>query len=199
MLNLENHKIFYITITAILALLIASPALQHFFVYPQSEFFTEMWLLGPDKKAENYPYNITQNVNNQVYLGLSNHLKHCGYYLVEVKAHNQTTPGPDTFAGTASNLPTLYSMNLFVADDQTLQVPVNFSFDYSKSGDNISFKSLTLNGDKISLNGYSTSWNSTNTDFYFKLVFELWLYNSTLGTFQYNQRFIDLRLNMTVN
>jgi uncharacterized membrane protein len=197
-IDLDQFKIIFFTVAAILTLLVASPALQHFLVYPQTEFFTELWLLGPNQRAENYPYNITQHIDNQVYLGLSNHLGYCGYYLVEVKARNQTKPGPDTFAGTASNLPTLYILNVFVADQQTVQVPVDFSFDYSNNGDRINFQSITLNGEQILLNGYSTAWNSTNNDYYFKLVFELYLYNSTLGNFQYNQRFVDLRLNMTV-
>jgi hypothetical protein len=196
-LNLENHKILYITVTAILALLIASPALQHFLVYPQTEYFTELWLLGPNQKAENYPYNITQNTNNRVFLGLSNHLGASGYYLVEVKFRNQNMSGPDSFQRTPSSLPTLYSFNVVVADKQTVQMPIDFSFGYSLVDSQINFNRLTINNAQINLNGYSTSWNSTNNDYYGKLVFELWLYNSTLGNFQYHERFVDLRLNMT--
>jgi uncharacterized membrane protein len=199
LLNLENHKILYITITVILALLVASPALQHFLVYPQTEFFTEMWLLGPNLKAENYPYNITNNLDNQVYLGLGNHLGSAAYYRVDVKLRNQNMLGPDSFQRTPSNLPTLYSFNIVVADQQTVQVPVDFSFTYSQTNDlQINFNQLTVNNNPININGYSTTWNSTNNDYYEKLVFELYLYNSTTSSFQYNERFVDLRLNMTV-
>ncbi len=199
MLNLEKHKILYITITAILALLIASPALQHFLVYPQTEFFTEMWLLGPDQKAENYPYNIIQNQDYQIYLGLSNQLGSAAYYRVDVKLRNQNMLGPDSFQRTPSNLPTLYSYNIVVADKQTVQVPIDFSFTYSQSNDSqVNFNQLTLNNNPININGYSTTWNSTNNDYYEKLVFELYLYNSTTSSFLYHERFVDLRLNMTV-
>ncbi len=195
-MSLENHKILYFTVTAILAFLIASPALQHFLVYPQTEFFTELWLLGPEQKAENYPYNITQNTNNRVYLGLSNHLGECSYYLVEVKLRNQNTSGPDNFQRTPSALPSLYSFNIVVADNQTVQIPVNFSFDYSSVDSQINFNRLTINDAPINLNGYSTTYNTTTKEYFGKIVFELYLYNSTLGNFKYHERFVDLRLNI---
>jgi uncharacterized membrane protein len=197
-MNLENHKILYIVVTAILALLIASPALQHFLVYPQTEYFTELWLLGPNQKAENYPYNITQNQDYHVFMGISNHLGSSGYYLVQVKFRNQNMSGPDSFQRTPSTLPTLYSFNVVVADKQTVQMPIDFSFGFNLVDSQINFNRLTINDAQINLNGYSTSWNSTNNDYYGKLVFELWLYNSALGSFQYHERFVDLRLNMTV-
>ncbi len=197
-MNLENHKILYITVTVILALLIASPAMQHFLVYPQTEFFTEMWLLGPNQKAENYPYNITQNQNNEVYLGLSNHLGSAAYYRVDVKLRNQNMSGPDSFQQTPSDLSTLYSFNLIVADQQTVQVPVDFSFTYSESNGTINFNQLTINNNPIDINGYTTAWNATNSDYFEKIIFELYLYNSTTSSFQYHARFVDLRLNMTV-
>ncbi|MGD6808994.1 MAG: DUF1616 domain-containing protein [Candidatus Bathyarchaeia archaeon] len=197
-MQLENHKILYITVTVTLALLIASPALQHFLVYPQSEFFTEMWLLGPNQKAENYPYNIVQNQHYQIYLGLSNHLGSATYYRVDVKLRNQTMLGPDGFQRTPSDLPTLYSFNIIVADQQTVQVPVDFSLTYHQFNDSqINFNQLTINSNTININGYTTSWNNTNHDYYEKLVFELYLYNSTTNSFQYHERFVDLRLNMT--
>ena len=196
-MNLENHKIVYVVVTAILALLVASPALQHFLVYPQTEYFSELWLLGPNQQAENYPYNITQNQDYHVFMGISNHLGSCGYYLVQVKFHNQNMSGPDSFQRTPSSLPTLYSFNVVVADKQTVQMPIDFSFGYNLVDSQINFNRLTINNAQINLNGYSTTWNSINNDYYGKLVFELWLYNSTLGSFQYHERFVDLRLNMT--
>jgi uncharacterized membrane protein len=198
-LQLENHKILYITITVILALLVASPAMQHFLVYPQTEFFTEMWLLGPNQKAENYPYNIVQNQQNKIYLGLSDHLGSAAYYRVDVKLRNQNMTGPDSFQRTPSSLPTLYSFNIVVADEQTVQVPIDFSFTYHQSNDLINFNKLTINNNPININEYTTAWNNTNHDYYAKLIFELYLYNSTTSSFQYHERFVDLRLNMTAS
>jgi uncharacterized membrane protein len=195
-MNLERFKVLFFVVTAVLALLVASPALHHFIVYPQTQYFTELYLLAPNHTTQNYPYNLTTNQNYHVYLGLSNHLGSCGYYMVEVKFRNQTMLGPDNLQGTPSSLPTLYRMNVVVADKQTVELPVDFAFDYNNDGYNVNFNKLTINNQQISLNGYLTSWNQTNYSFYGKLVFELWLYNSTLGSFEYNHRFVDLRLNM---
>ena len=59
------------------------------------------------------------------------------------------------------------------------------------------FDSLKFNGENLNLQGYSSDWNPQTNVFYGNLVFELWIYNSTIGSFQYNERFVDLKLNMT--
>jgi hypothetical protein len=224
--NLTQYKALFFLVTAILALLTASPALQRILVYPQTEFFTELSLLGPGHLAENYPYNITSGENYSVFLGVSNKLGSCAYYKVEVKFRNETQSAPDSFSHTPSSLSSLFNFNLFVADEEGLEMPVNFVFNYTfrdvartvysnvtvagglgqnatieQRAENINllqanFESLKLNGQVLNLQGYS-DWNPVNRVFYGNLVFELWIYNSTIGSFQYNQRSVDLKLNMT--
>ena len=48
--NLQQYKTLLLVVTAILSLLVASPALERLLVYPQTEFFTELWILGPGKR-----------------------------------------------------------------------------------------------------------------------------------------------------
>lgn len=188
-----------------MALLVASPALQRVLVYPRTEFFTELSLLGPGHMAENYPYDITRNDNYTIFLGVSNQLGYCAYYQVEVKFRNETQSAPDSFNRTPSSLPSLYNLTAFVADRESLEIPVNFAFDYSfrsVTAANITllqanFNSLSVNGETLNLQGYSSDWNPQTNVFFGNLVFELWMYNSTFGNFQYNERFVDLNLNMT--
>jgi hypothetical protein len=225
--NLTQYKALFILVTVVLALLTASPVLQRVLVYPQTEFFTELSLLGPGHMAENYPYNITNDKNYSVFLGIANQLGSCAYYQVEVKFRNETQSAPNSFDRTPSSLPSLYKFNLFVADHESLEVPLNFSFDYSfhnvvrtiytnvtvqgGPGQNstvvqrsdavtisqANFNYLKLNDSILNLHGYSSDWNSQTHKFYGNLVFELWLYNNTLGSFQYNERSVDLKFNMT--
>lgn len=201
--NLQEYKALFVVVTAVLALLVASPALQRLLVYPQTEFFTELWLLGPGHMAEDFPFNITRNQTYSVFLGVGNHLGRCAYYVVEVKFRNQTQPAPDSFNRTASGLPSLYDFNVFVADKESLELPLNFSFDYNESSYNatllqVSFSSMVLNGAVVDLRGYSAVWDSQTSRFFGNLVFELWIYNDTIGTFQYHERYTDLKFNMTV-
>ncbi len=226
-MNLQQYKALFIMITAVLALLVASPALQRVLVYPQTEFFTEVWLLGPGHTGEDYPHNITASQNYSIYLGVANHLGSCGYYVVDVKFRNETQSAPDSLNRTPSSLPSLYSLPVFVADKELYEMPVNFAFDYSfenvnrvvytnvtvpgELGQNstieqvaqnvtmpqANFNSMKFNDVTLSLGDISSDWNSTSSQFYGNLIFELWIYNSTISGFQYHERFVDLKFNMT--
>lgn len=200
-LNLKQFKALFIIGTSVLALLVASPALQWILVSPPVAPFTELSMFGPEHNITNYPYNITQNKNYNVFLTLTNRLGYCAYYQVEVKFRNETESAPDGVNLTPSSLPSLYNLTAFVANKESLEIPITFIFNYSYvSSDRtpqVNFNSLKLNDVLLNLLGTSSQLNSTTTVFYGNLVFELWLYNSTLGSFQYNERYVDLKFNMT--
>jgi len=203
-MSLDEYQPLYFTVTFVLALIIASPALSRILVYPRTEFFTELWILDENHRAENYPFNITRNQNYTIYLGLGNRLGYCAYYLVCVKFRNQTQPSPTSFGPienrTPSPLPSLYNISVFVADEQTLELPLTFSFDYShdKNYSRVIFKNLKLNSTLLDLSSFTIKWNSTRNGFYGFPFFELWLYNRTSERFQYHGRFVGLWLNMTI-
>ena len=199
-MNLQDYKVLLIVVTAVLSLLVASPALQRLLVYPQTEFFTEMWLLGPEHTAENYPYNITLNENYKVFLGASNHLGRCAYYTVQVKFSTQNQSAPDPFTRTPSSLPSLYNVNFIIADKEAWKSPVTFSFDYSYDENNsrVNFNRMMFNDASLNLNGYSTTLDAENSRFFGNLIFELWIYNDEVGGFTYHERYTDLKFNMTV-
>jgi uncharacterized membrane protein len=188
-----------------MALLVASPALQRLLVYPQTEFFTEMWLLGSEHKAENFPSNITSNSDYKVFIGLGNHLGSCAYYSIQVKLRNQIQPAADSFNRTASSLPALYSITALVADKETWESPISFSFDYTYSEDpvnttlsKVNLNNIKLNGVTLPLEGFSAALDSERSGFFANLFFELWLYNDDAGGFQYHERYTSLWFNMTV-
>jgi uncharacterized membrane protein len=200
--NLQEYKVFLLVVTTVLALFVASPALQRLLVYPQTDFFTEMWLLGPKHMGENFPFNITRNGSYKIFLGIGNHLGSCAYYLVQVKFRNQTQPAADSFNRTASSLPPLYSISVFVADKEELEIPISFSFNYVQDSYNetlleVRFLNMTFNDSVLNLNDYAAVWDAKKSGFFGNLFFELWIYNGTVGLFQYHERFTGLWLNMT--
>ena len=199
-MNPQDYKVIILVVTAVSALIVASPALQRLLVYPQTEFFTELCLLGPGHMAESIPYNITRGDSYNVFLGVSNHLGNCTYYSLQVKFRNLNQSGPDSFNRTSSSLAPLYSVNVFVADKETWELPVTFSFDYSydSNSSTVNFNSLTFNGEALDLKGYSTTWDSNKSVFFGNLVFELWIYNEATDGFQYHERYVDLKLNLLV-
>jgi hypothetical protein len=199
-LDVRDYQVLFLVVVAVSALLVASPALSRLLVWPRTEFFTELWVLGPDHMAEDYPYNVSRDQNYSIFLGIGNRLGHLAYYSVAVKFRNQTQPAADTFNRTYSSLPALYNVSAFVPDEQVLELPLTFSLNYSYSDvlSRIEFCSLTLNGVLLNLADCTATWDSGRNEFMGNLFFEAWIYNSTVGDFQYHERFVSLRLNMTI-
>lgn len=202
-MNLHEYRLLFVTVVAIVTLLVAFPALGRVLVYPRTEFFTELWLLGPNHMAEGYPFNVTRGQTYGIYLGVANHLGYSAHYVVEVKFRNSTQLAPSSFGPisnlTTSNLPSLYNISAFVADEYTWELPVKFSFDYSGASlSTLQMHSLTLNDVFLNMSHYSIAWDSQRNEFWGSLFFELWVFNATTNNFQYHARWVGLQLNMTV-
>jgi hypothetical protein len=202
-MNIREYQVLFWIVVGIITLLVASPALSRLLIYPQTQFLTEMGLLGPNHTAEGYPFNITRGQAYRVYLNLTNHLGYSAYYLVEVKFRNSTQSAPCNFGPisnrTPSSLPPLYNITAFVADGGTWEVPLTFSFDYSAvTSSTVQMRSLTMNNVVLNMSGPSIALNPTTTTFTGFLLFELWICNRTTSVFQYHERDVSLVLNMTV-
>jgi len=190
----------------VLALLVASPFLSRVLVYPRTEFFTEFWILDADHRAENYPFNISRNHDYTIYLGVGNRLGYCAYYMVQVKFLNwsQTELMPTRFGPVEerlpSSLPSLFNFTAFVEDEQVYEIPVAFSFNYTWDGllSKVELSSLRFNGVWLNMSDYTIFWDDERSAFRGFLFFELWLYNNSVGGFQYHGRFVGLWFNMTV-
>jgi len=201
--SLRTFKVLFILVIAILSLLVASPALQRISISPQTQFFTELSLLGPGHMAENYPYNITSDQTYNIFLDIGNQLGSVTYYQVEVKFRNETQFAPNEFNSTSSSQPSLCNFTAFVANQESFEIPITFAFDFNYSFVNnfsqeqANFNSLILNGATLNLQGQTSIWAPQAHVFYGNLIFELWIYNSTIGGFQYNNRSVSLVFNMT--
>ena len=188
----------FIVVAGVMALLVASPAFQRVLVYPQTEFFTEAWILGSQHIAENYPFNITTAVESKIFLGLSNHLGNFSYYKVQVKLRNQNQSGADSFNRTSSNLPSLYNIYAFVSDNGTWELPVSFSLNYVSEGNEsqVDLYNLVYNGITLDLSGYVATFDAEREQRLVNLFFEVWIYDDVLGEFRYHERFVGLWLNL---
>lgn len=206
-MRLKAYGLIFWTVVGVLALLVASPVLSRILVYPRTEFFTELWILDANHRAEGYPFNISRNQNYSIFLGVGNRLGYCAYYVVQVKFRNQTQPAPTSFGPieerVPSSLPSLFNITAFVADEEAWELPLTFSFDYgyNETLSQVEFYGLTLNDVVLDMKGYTINWDSEKRGFFGNLFFELWIYNreiSDVSKFQYHGRFVSLRFNMTV-
>lgn len=203
-MDIGTYDVTFFVVIAVVALLVASPTLSRVLVWPRTDFFSEMSILDQNHMANDYPFNLSSGQSYAVYLGVGNQLGYCAYYQIEVKFRNESQSMPSSFGAVEdqvpSSLPSLFNVSAFVADQGSWELPVLFGFDYgyNATANVVEFESLRFNGYVLGLSGESTVWNSTTSRFYGDLIFELWLYNSTLNSIGYHRRFVDLKLNMTV-
>jgi len=55
-----------------------------------------------------------------------------------------------------------------------------------------------LNHLELDMRNDTTAWDPEKKEFPGILFFELWVYNKTTSSFQYHERFLSMRFNMTV-
>lgn len=203
-MKVAEYGVLYWTVIGVLALLAASPFLSRVLVYPRTEFFTELWILDANHRAEDYPFNITRSQNYTIYLAIGNRLGYCAYYNVQVKFRNLTQQAPTSFgpieSRSPSNLTSLFNITAFVADEQVWEQPITFSFNYgyNRTLSRIEFSSMLLNNVWLNMTDYTITLDHKKGGFRGFLFFELWLYDAGLRVFQYHGRFVGLWLNMTV-
>ncbi len=197
-MNLEGYRTVFATGSLVLILIAAAPTLGLIVPFPGgSERFSELWLLGPTHMAEDYPFNVAIGESKQIFVGVGNHMGRSAYYVVYVKVRNQTQAAPNSTISAPSPLAPLYEFRTVVADGETWEVPVAFSFlEASRFEDYFAVKKISIN-DAVFVVDYSSMWDSENMGFFYQLFFELWMYDDAGSSFRYHNRFVGLWLNMT--
>lgn len=61
----------------------------------EGEAFTEFYILGPDRMAENYPTNYTLGNSGTVVVGITNHEYRTMDYTMEIRLENHSLPLPE--------------------------------------------------------------------------------------------------------
>ncbi|MEM3731875.1 MAG: hypothetical protein QXE74_08950, partial [Candidatus Bathyarchaeia archaeon] len=61
MWKLEDYKVIFAAVGFVGILLCASPTLTLILDLPKGEKFSELWILGPNHMAEDYPFNVKIN------------------------------------------------------------------------------------------------------------------------------------------
>jgi uncharacterized membrane protein len=126
-MKLEGYKLVFVVVGLIGVLLIATPALADFIRPPGGEQFSELYLLGPNQMATNYPSNIVAGQNYSVYVGVGNQLGSSAYYVLYVKFGNATDQMPNDALGTPSSLPPLYEYRFSIQNSVNWESLLNFS------------------------------------------------------------------------
>ena len=194
---LKEYRLIF-TISSLILILIASiPAIS--LIIPTSignEKFSEIWILGAERTARDYPFNVTNNESNLVHINIRNQMGYSNYYILYVKFRNVTDPLPDRNKGDPNSLPPLYEHRLFLKNEEIVEIPISFSFS------EISYNEEKCQVDRLKINDHnfniskSTTWNDTKRGHYFQLIFELWIFEEQNSSFEYNNH-VGIWLNLT--
>jgi hypothetical protein len=132
-----------------------------------------------------------------MYINVGNNMGSSSYYTCLVKIANSTDYYPDTSLGKPSELPALYEYKQFVGDGLTSELPLTFQVNGLEVADGVCrLTSISINGVTVPLNETS-ALNSDGTGFYYAIIVELWIFNSTIGTSVFHNKFVAVPLNMT--
>jgi len=198
MLTLEDYGTIFLLVSFLGALLISSPALAFILPPRTGEQFSELYVLGPNRMAEDYPFNVKENETYRLYLGVGNHMKSSAYYLIYVKLRDRTEALPNITAGTPSPLPALHQYRFFLEDGKVWERPINFSLQGLSFHNGICYlRGLIFDGREIPANKQITSDSEIN-GYPMELFFELWIYDPESHSFTFHKRFVGIWLNMTI-
>jgi uncharacterized membrane protein len=196
-MNFQHLKLIYVGICALLCFLILAPNIMSGKFFAQSENFSELWILGPNHVAEGYPSIVSPNKLYKIYLGVGNLMGDLEYYTVYVKLGNQTEILPNNEGGLPNPLEPVFEYRLFLRDNETWEREVSFSFEQVSFEGNVSRVSrLIIDGHSVDIDEIAV-WDTKGNEFYYQLFFELWIYNSTASSFEFHNRSVGLRLNMS--
>lgn len=185
-----------ILIGGIFVSILIAPFLSTSFQLANDEPFTELWLLGPEHVAENYPYNITSNQDYAIYLGVCNQLNEAAEYSIRIKLCDSNFQLPNSSSGEFSSSPSVEQFDFNLSYDETWEQRVNFEINYDLVQQNLTqIESININGKTFSLN-QNLPLVSNQDSFNVILVFELWSKTGSDNTFEYSNQYLQLILKL---
>jgi len=118
-----------LTVGIVIMMVLSVGMLVYIIVVPrEGEAFTELYILGNNHKAENYPGNILLEDEQFIYIGIGNHehrdLNYTLVLTIDPSAENETVGSFDPVTISRNRQP---SMEVRVPDDETLEIACNFS------------------------------------------------------------------------
>jgi uncharacterized membrane protein len=194
--NLQNAKSIYVISCFILGLIILSPTFFAVVPLPEDQKFTELWLLGPNHTIQSGAVNVSLYKPYTSYIGVRNQMNNLEYYTVYVKFRSESEAFQEQATGLPSLLTPVYEYPLFLRNNQTWETKFVFSFEKVSFDNNISkVTMISINGNDVDVDT-TLIRDESDGGFYCQMLFELWIYNATTSSFQYNDRSVRFWLNL---
>ena len=191
-MNLKNMKILYVFSFVLLGLIILSPTFFTLFPIPKGEGFSELWLLDSNHLIVTESLEVILNRQYSMFLGVRNQMFDLQYYRLYVKLLNQDEALQEMVIMAPISSEPIFEYRFVLSNNETWNENFTFAFkDVSFEEENIrKISVLSINNNDIDMDKILVK-DEDSGKFYCKLVFELWIYNSTASIFQYHNHFID--------
>ncbi|MCW4009499.1 MAG: DUF1616 domain-containing protein [Candidatus Bathyarchaeota archaeon] len=195
-MNLNDYKLIFIVTGLIGILLISSPAIGMVLHLPMEQPFSSIFLLGSTQKFSDYPYNVTEGTTYPLHLCVENREGEAAYYKVEMGLRNRT----DLIGNETDNVqnPTqpLLEHKFLCQNGQIVQKPLNFMISNVTYSSNQSvINKIAVNGVKFEVNTLSI-WDSEKQGFPYEIFFDLYIYKTSVGSFESLNQSLNLKLNL---
>jgi len=198
----HQKALVYFIAGSILALTVFSIAFSEFRSMNDAQGFSQLWILGYEKKAIDYVYdlNSSNSFSGKFFVGARNKLGRNANYSLRVKFCSESAFLPDNANSRTSPVHSLYQFEFSLPDNGTWETPLTLTISqsafYSVQRNVLNLTNISINGSAISgLNLILT--RSIETDGYpFLIFFELWVYEEPLQESSYHNRFVSLWLNL---
>ncbi len=192
----ESLKTPFLLATLVVSIIIL-PSLFSVLPSKSSESFSELYILGKNHMAEDYPSTVKTNETYPIFLGVGNHVGSQAHYAVYMKLRNQNEPAPSTKSGSPSPSPTIRNYTISLANDGYWETPIDLRFSgLSFSANTCTVGSLVTGNRTFSINK-AVPWSSEKNGFFVQLFFELWMQNPGSSSFQFQSKYVGIWLNVT--
>jgi uncharacterized membrane protein len=176
----------YVLVFLAISTIVASGVAYVILNPPPSEQFFAMYILGSTGLAEHYYPN--DNPNLQVgrvvnwTLGVYNHMGGLEYVVVRVKLLNSTLTSPDELTGTPSGVQEIFEFNRILVDNETWAIPFIWEIaNFTQESQSLQITEMSINQTLV-----SGLLGSAISGFNFRLVFELWFYDSDTSSLAFS-------------
>ncbi len=182
-MHINKNKVIIVAFTFVLFLILTGVFLSAFWPRYEERFF-ELGILGKDKMAKDYYLNNNYSLilGSQVdwYIYVHNHIDSAQNIVVKVKLVNSTNDLPNDLDNQPCPFDSIAEFPLSMSVNDSLIVPFSWIIVEAISQKNSTIiKQLIVNDQTVELN------ISDFSESFFRMVFELWVYNESLQTYEF--------------
>ncbi|MFC1802864.1 DUF1616 domain-containing protein [Thermoproteota archaeon] len=196
MFNEKNIRTWVFVITLVGSSLLAWPVIQTYLPSIEDEKYTELFILGSSHEADNYPHKVQSGETYGIYAVVVNHRDASSYYQLHVKIRSTSDPPSNPLEGEPSNRNTITSYPIILSDEGQWEKAISFLFpEINQTNEPVHVQEIVI-GDTAFTVDKTFPLNPETGSSKLGLFFELWILDEATSSFQYDNRFVEIWLDI---